>query len=416
MGARVSRRREPRNRVVSAPRARKIGAAAVVFVVLLALAWFGDAGSAIPMDAFDEPSTETVLQPPGVALRLVERALAPTGGVPHDARLTRFEPRVYDTILVHEPGRIVSVAGYNITFEPSDAVEPTDHITAHVGADTVRTCLDGGALPESYGGRTTEPSCRHYTIAFPLRVVSLRRQWRPWPVRLAARRLDAWFAPQFAAPDSVEEGCNGRDIGAFRRVLAAASTPFTPKGYVDVAALWERAVQQAADGHGVLARWESPYPVMRFEGPRYGFHTDAEISEAIVLDVPVFPGWQQRLVLLRASRPIGQLLVGVLGTTSDEPVCPPLRSVQATPPPAPLPAWDTLVRVVRARSEDEIRLLAVSGGTTMGSRVVAADRHPGATSTIEIETWIDRARWRGRFTIDERVPEVRGAEFVRRPE
>ncbi|MEA2718910.1 MAG: hypothetical protein QOJ39_774 [Candidatus Eremiobacteraeota bacterium] len=389
-------------------------AGAAVLVVLLALAWFGDAGSAIPIASFGEPGTETMLQPPGVALWLVERALAPYGGMPHDAYVADFTPRRLDTFVEGDADRVVSVTGYNLSFAPRDAIQSDSRITARVGLDTVRTCLDGGTLESPYaGGRRTEPSCRHYRIAFALRVAELERHWWPRPLRVVRRRWDTWFAPQFAEPESVEEGCNGRNMGAFRRALAAATIPFTPKGYVDVPALWERAVQQAADGHGVLARWDSPYPALRFEGPRYGAHTDAEISEAIVSDVPVVPGWRDRLVLVRAPRPIGKLLVGVLGTTDDEPVCPASRVAQATPPPAYQPPWDALVRVVRARSEDEIRRLAAFRGTTLGSRVVAADHHPGAISTIDVETWIGRVRWRGRFTIDERVPELRDADFTR---
>ena len=350
-----------------------------------------------------------MLQPSETAVRLVERALAPTGGLPHDAVLTKFTP-----YSLHEGG-VVSVTGWNLTFEPRDAVEPHDRITAHVGPDTIRTCLDGGALASPLGGgRTSEPSCRHYEITFPLAVASLERQWRPWPERSIARRLDVWFAPQFAAPESVEEGCSNRDLGAFRRIVASATASFAPKGFVDVPALWESAVQAAANGHGVLARWDPPYPTIHIPAPRNGEDPNPEIREAVVLDVPIWPAWWRRLVLVRGSRPIQKvLLLGVLETTNDEPVCPPLRLAPAAPPPPRLPPWDALVAAVRERAEDEMRWIVAFHGNTLGSRVVSTDRHAGATSTIDVETWGDRSRWRGRFTIDERVPELRRAEFER---
>jgi hypothetical protein len=397
---------------VSRPVRRRIIIGAAVVAVLLVIAWLGDAGSAIPIHAFGESKTDLMLQPPETAVRLVERALAPTGGMPHDARLTHFTPHTYEALLSGYPGRVVSVTGWNMTFEPSDAVESQDRITAHVGADTIRTCLDGGALESPYGGRTSEPSCRHYEITFPLRVRSLYRDWRPRPQRFLARRLDAWFAPQFAAPESVEEGCGHRDMAAFRRALAAATTPFAPKGYVDIPAMWEFAVQAAMDGRGVLARWDPPYPVIHIDQPFHGNDANPEIREAVVLDVPVRATWFRRLVLVRSSRPIQKvLLVGALETTNDEPVCPPLHVAQAVPPPAGLPPWDTLVLITRQRAEDEMRWIAPFRWTTLGSRVVGTDRHAGATSTIDVEAWVDRVRWRGHFTIDERVPELREAEF-----
>lgn len=392
---------------------RRIVAGAAAIALLLVIAWLGDAGSAIPIHAFGEPRGELMLQPPETAVRLVEHALAPTGGLPHDARLTQFTPYSNSALLSGYRGRVDSVTGWNMTFEPSDAVESQDRITARVSPEAIRTCLDGGALGSPYGSRTSEPSCRHYEMTFALRVASLYRDWRPRPRRFLARRLDAWFAPQFAAPESVEEGCGNRDMGAFRRAVAAATAPFAPKGNVDVPALWERAVQAAMDGHGLLARWDPPYPAIHIDGPFHGNDPNPEIREAVVLDVPVFPGWSRRLVLVRSSRPIQRFsLVGALETTNDEPVCPPLRIAQAVLPPAELPPWDTLVQILRARAEDEMRWTAVRG-TTLGSRVVGTDRHAGAISTIDVETWFDRMRWRSRFTIDERVPELRRAEFER---
>jgi hypothetical protein len=173
-------------------------------------------------------------------------------------------------------------------------------------------------------------------------------------------------------------------------------------------------VQAAIDGRGVLAKWELPYPVIRFEGHPSGSRRETEISEAIVVDVAVFADWPRRIVLVRAPRPIEKLLVGAFETTNDEPVCPPARITTATPPPAAVPAWDTLLRIARARSEDEMRWLAFRG-STLDSRIVQTDHHAGATSTIDVEAWIGRAHWRGRFMIDERVPELREAEFVRLP-
>jgi len=77
----------------------------------------------------------------------------------------------------------------------------------------------------------------------------------------------------------------------------------------------------------------------------------------------------------------------------------PLRIVPAVPPPAGLPPWDTLVQLARSRAEDEMRWLAAFRGTTLGSRVVGTHHHAGGTSTIDVEMWGDRSRWRGRFTI-----------------
>jgi hypothetical protein len=414
VGARLPVRGEQLSGVVTPVVRRRIGRGAAVLTIVLAAAWYGDAGSAIPLDGWGEPAGEPMLQPPSVALRLVERDLWPYGGLPRDARIAEFTPYVHNTTVEGDPRRVISASGYNLTFVRGDAIQPADEIRAQVGTETIRRCLDGGTLASPYEERKTEPSCHHYRITMPVHVTSVRRHWRPWPVRAMTRRLDAWFAPQFQAPESIEEGCSKRDLGAFRRAVAAATIPFAPKGYVDIPALWERAVKSAMDGHGLLARWNPPYPSVRFAAVQSGYRTltEGEISEAIVLDVPVFPNWS-RLVLVRSPRPIDKLLVGALETTNDEPVCPPVRIAEAASPPAALPDWDTLQRIVQARAEDEIRWLAAFRGTTLGSRVVATDHHAGATSTIDVETWIDRAHWRGRFTVDEHVPELRDAEFTR---
>jgi hypothetical protein len=99
--------------------------------------------------------------------------------------------------------------------------------------------------------------------------------------------------------------------------------------------------------------------------------------------------------------------------SDDEPICPPL-------PPVPEPRWDEppaswseIVRIVRARADDEMR-----GGCRTACRPGGAasyDRLPSRSmSTVVVETaQAVEGRWRARFTIDERVPEISTAEFVR---
>jgi hypothetical protein len=393
---------------------RRSVVAATCVAALLAGAWLGDAGSAIPIEWFRESGTEPLLQPPEAALRLLERRLQLMGGIPHDARLTRFAPFSYDTALAADPRRIVSVTGYNFTFEPDDTVSPNERITARVDADTLRTCLDGGALASPYGGRHSEPSCHRYRLAFPLRVASFERHWRPRALRVAMRWRDSAFAPRFAAPTSIETGCStAAGTDSFRRVVAAGTEPLALKGRFDARALWEPSVAAVHAGHGILGTWAPPYPTIRLAQPFRGGLNEVPIRAAVVLDIPV-GGRPERLVLVRTAQSPSQADdVGALEAASDEPVCSPLRVVEAETPVVGPWGWDAIVRIVRARAEDEARWIAAFRGSALDSRIVRIDRRAGDTSTVDVETGVDRSRWKGRFAVNERVPEITGAEFTK---
>jgi len=69
---------------------------------------------------------------------------------------------------------------------------------------------------------------------------------------------------------------------------------------------------------------------------------------------------------------------------------------------------------VRQRAETEVNWRTAFHRTPLTSRVVAVDRHPGAVSTVDVETTEPAdGRWRARFSVDERVPAIAAAEFVR---
>ena len=385
--------------------------AIAAFPVLIAVAWFGDFASAIPFDVHENGGGEPLLQPPAVAIALVERALVPYGGVPHDAQLTGSASEQATAVLPSGAMSPVTVTGFDATFQPRDALLWKDRILARVEAVTQQTCADGGTLPPRYGARPgMARKCGRYALTFPLHVTWLKREWRPWIVRRVSRWADRAFAPAVAAPASVTTTCpRPPDVGALRRIVAAVdNADFAMSQIFDrkhTEPLWTMAAQQPG---ATIARWDPPYPTVPLRPP-------AEIVAAVVGDAP------RRVITVRFATPVEMGRPGRIGpsvltfsTTDDEPVC-------GLPEPAPephvtraAPAWDSIVAVVRERAEAEVHWRTSWHRAAMASRVVAVDRHPGAVSTIDVETTQPSdGRWRVRFTVDERVPEIRDAEFAR---
>jgi hypothetical protein len=384
--------------------------AIAAFPVLIAFAWFGDLSSAIPFDVYENGGGEPLLQSPAVALALVERALVPYGGLPHDAQLTGSALEQATAILPSGATAPVTVTGFDWTFQPRDALSWKDRILARVEAVTQQSCADGGTLPPRYVGRRGMPrTCARYTLTFPLHVTWLKREWRPWIVRRISRWAGRSFARAVAAPASVTTTCpRPPDIGALRRVVAAIDNEdFAMSQIFDrehTEPLWTRATAQPG---ATIARWNPPYPTLPS-------HPPAEFVAAVVGDA------QRRVVTLRFATPMegvrGRIGPSVLtfSTTDDEPVC---GLPEHAPEPRPMHAalaWDYIVAVVRQRAETEVHWRTSFHRAPMASRVVAVDRHPGAVSTIDVETTQPSdGRWRARFTVDERSPEIRDAEFVR---
>jgi hypothetical protein len=385
--------------------------AIAAFPALIAIAWFGDLASAIPFEVHENGGREPLLQPPAVAVALVERALVPYGGVPHDARLTGSASEQATAVLPSGATAPAAVTGFDVTFQPRGALLWKDRILARVEAVTQQTCADGGTLPPRYGARPgMARTCRRYALTFPLHVTWLKREWRPWIVRRVSRWAGVAFAPTVAAPASVTTTCpRPPDVGALRRIVAAVGdADFAMSQIFDrehTEPLWTMAVAQPG---ATIARWNPPYPTVPLRVP-------AEIVAAVVGDAP------RRIVTVRFATPMdigrsGRIGPSVLtfSTTDDEPVCGlPERELEARPT-HPAPAWDAIVAVVRRRAEAEVHWRTSWHRAPSTSRVVAVDRHPGAVSTIDVETTQPSdGRWRARFTVDERVPEIRQAEFVR---
>lgn len=385
--------------------------AIAAFPMLIALAWFGDLPSAIPLDMYENGGREPLLQPPEVALALVERALVPYGGVPHDARLTGSASEQATAVLPSGATAPVTVIGFDFTFQPRDALLWKDRILARVEAVTQQTCADAGALPPRYGARPgMARTCGRYTLTFPLHVTWLKREWRPWIVRRVSRWAGVAFAPRVAAPASVTTRCpRPPDVAALRRVVAAIDNADVAMSQIfdrkHTEPLWTMAAQQPG---ATIARWNPPYPTVPLRPP-------LEIVAAVVGDAP------RRGIAVRFATPIdigrpGRIWPSVLtfSTTDDEPVCglaepaPERRLTRAAP------AWDSIVAIVRQRAEAEVHWRTSWHRAPMASRVSAVDRHPGGVSTIDVETTQPSdGRWRARFTVDERVPEIRQADFIR---
>jgi hypothetical protein len=394
--------------VKSIERRRLTLGAIAAFPVLVAVAWFGDFASAIPLDVYENGGGEPLLQSPAVALALVERALVPYGGLPHDAQLTGSASEQATAVLPSRASAPGSGTSFDFTFQPRDALLWKDRILAQVEAVTQQTCADAGALPPRYRARPgMARTCRRYALTFPLHVTWLKREWRPWIVRRVARLTGRAFAPAVAAPASVTTTCSRPpDVGALRRIVAALTGPDVAMSQIfdreHTEPLWTRAAQQPG---ATIARWNPPYPTVPFRPP-------AEIVAAVVVDAP-------RLgIAVRFAAPIarpGRIGPSVLtfSTTDEEPVC-------GVPEPAPephltraAPAWDSIVAIVRRRAEAEVHWRTSWHRAPLVSRVVAIERHPGAVSTIDVETTQPAdGRWRARFTVDEHVPEIREAEFV----
>jgi hypothetical protein len=412
-------------------RRRRIALIVVVSAALSTLVWYGDLPSAIPFHTSISDGNEPLVQPPAGALRLLEHRLALSGGVPHDAQLTEFHPFTHRTLvfsrgmrgpfpskdasdLTPVAGQVgpTSVTAYVFTYQPVDAVAWKDRISARVDADTVRTCLDGGALPAPYVVHAGPPTCRHYRMTFPLRVSSLMRDWRPRPVRALAAWWNRHAAPMVAQPAAIESGCSRPPGDAMRRIVAAISAPLLLKGRFDPRALWEPSVTAARAGRGALAVWNAPYPSVRFGPPRPGFPDQVAIREALVLDEPIGDR-PERLVLIRYDGPPAQGRdVAAFVTSSDEPVCPPVRNT-----PAPMPSvtwsWDAIVAIVRERAHDEGLFLAANPGPAVTSLVTGSARRHESSSEIDVETSQGAQRWSMRFLVDEREPAIREAELTR---
>jgi hypothetical protein len=386
--------------------------AIAAFPVLIAVAWFGDLASAIPFDVHENGGGEPLLQSPAVALALVERALVPYGGLPHDAQLTGSASEQASATLPSAATAPGTGTSFDFTFQPRDALLWKDRILAQVEAVTQQTCADGGTLPLRYGARPEMPrTCGRYTLTFPLHVTWLKRAWRPWIVRRVGRWAGRAFAPAVAAPASVTTTCpRPPDVGALRRIVAAADGPDVAMSQIfdseHTEPLWTRAAQQPG---ATIARWDPPYPTLPLRPP-------AEIVAAVVVDAP-------RLgIAVRFARPIEMGRPGLIGpsvltfsTTDEEPVCG-LSEPAAPDPPLTraAPAWDSVVAAVLQRSKAEVHWRTSWHRAPMAGRVVAVNRHAGAVSTIDVETTQPAdGRWHARFTVDERVPEIREAEFVR---
>lgn len=369
-------------------------------------AWFGDLSSAVPIDVHQNGGGEPLLQPPSAAVALVERALAPYGGLPHDAQLTEFAFEQAAAISPAGATAPTMVVGFDPTYEPRDALLWKDHILARVEAVTQQTCLDGGTLPLRYEPRNgPAPTCRRYVLTFPLHVTWLKRTWQPWIVRRMIRWRERAFAPAVAPPASITTICRqSPDVGALRRVVAAVDLADYAMSQIfdrkHTEPLWTRA---AALPGATIARWSPPYPTVPLRVP-------TEIVAAVVSDAP------PRMVTVRFAKPIGRTDASVLmfQTTDDEPIC---GQRDRAPEPTltrPPPAWDSVVATVRVRAETEMHWRAAGRRTPGSSRVASVDRHPGAISSVVVETAHPfEGRWRARFTVDERVPEIRQAEFAR---
>ena len=402
-----------------------------IVVAALAGAWYGDLASAIPVTAIVDQGDAPVLQPPRAALALVERRIMLYGGMPHDARLTAFTTFKHHTVFPGGRTSPGSVIGYNLTYQPEDAVSVDDVIRVHVDAGTERTCLDGGSLDVPSAARMGPASCSHYRIAFPLRVSGFARTWRPRAVRWLRLRWDRRFAPMAPGPSVLESQCSHPNPDAVRRIVAAIDGPLQLKGRFDEQALWEPSAETVRNGGGAIATWAPPYPVVRF-GPRNGSVVDEiAIRQAIVLDGPV-GGRPERLLLAKVdwdaamrrlaaldpeaarrarSRPRRDVVA--LLTASEERVCRFVHDPTVAPPPVEPPAWDAIVGLVRSHAEDEGRRLVAYRGDAPASTVVASDRHAGAFSTVDVATVRGAERWRARYTVDEREPGLREADYTR---
>jgi hypothetical protein len=389
-------------------RAARIGGIALLVVVVLAgLAWFGDVPSVAPLDIYENGGGEPLLQSPEIAVPLVRRALLSYGGVPHDAQLTRLTAERAIAFFPDDTSGPSMLVGFDVTFEPRDGLLLRDRILGRVEAVTQQRCLSGDPLPPRYAPRTPKPlSCTHYVLTFPLRVTWLNREWRPWIVRRFARWRDSFFAPTVAPPASVRTTCSHPvDIAALRRIVAAIYGPSVATHLrfdrAHTETLWARAGTQPG---ATTATWAPPYPTVRL------YRTSLTIVAAIVSDA------HNRVVTARFTPPLPRTGASVLtfATSDDEPICPPL-------PPAPelhwigrAATWSEIVLILRARAEDEMRWRTSYRMPAGRSSVVATDHHAGAVSTVVVETaQAMEGRWRARFTIDERVPEISSAEFVR---
>jgi hypothetical protein len=397
--------------VRSITRKRLALAAIPSLIVLAGVAWFGDLPSAFPFEIHENGGGEPLLQPPSIAIQLVERALVPYGGLPHDARLTNLGAEEVTAILPNAAASPITVVGFGPTFQPRDALLWKDRILSRVEAVTQQACADGGTLPPRYGARTGHArTCRRYVLTFPLHVTWLKREWRPWIVRRVSRWAGLAFAPVVAPPASVTTTCpRPPDVRAIRRIVAAVDNADVALSQIfdreHTEPLWTRAMAQPG---ATVARWTPPYPTVPLRRP-------AAIVAAVIGDAP------GRIVTVRFAVPMeierrdrAGPSVLTFSTTDDEPVC-----GLAEPPPEPVltrpaPAWDSIVAIVRRRAETEVRWRTAFHRAPITSRLVSLERHPGAVSTIDVDTTQPAdGRWRARFTIDERVPEIREAEFVR---
>lgn len=389
------------------PRRKRLTVVAIAaFAAFVGISWFGDLSSAIPLDVHEDGGDEPLLQPPAVAAALVRRALVPYGGLPHDAQLTASVTNMATAMVADGTTAQPMVVGFNQTYEPNDAPAWKDHIVARVGAVTQQTCADGGSLPLRYRLRTgPAPTCRRYVLTFPLHVTGLQREWRPWLVRGITRWAVRTFGPAVSAPASVTTSCpRPPDVAALRRVVAGIDGVDYPMSFIFDRKHMERSWTMALEQPGAtVARWTPPYPVVRV-------HDAVEIVAAVVGDAP------NRIITVRFSTPLPRTGGSVLmfHTTDDEPVCGPLERAREPRLTRPGTAWDSIVAIVRARAESEVRWRTSGHRAPGSSRVVSVDRRPGTVSSVVVETSQPYdGRWRARFTLDERVPEIRDAEFTR---
>jgi hypothetical protein len=163
------------------------------------------------------------------------------------------------------------------------------------------------------------------------------------------------------------------------------------------------------DRPAATVTWSSPYPTAPSWPPG---RPRVPVREAIVVD-GMLQDVLERAVIVRFAHPDHKISVRALRTADDEPVCPPLREQPAVAYAPPVPDWDAMLAFAVERAQDEARWRTSFRPPATTSRVTGTERHPGGSSAIDVETHQGPERWHARFTIDEREPALREAEFTR---